>query len=139
MYVDVDTIEGDAHRWLRLYLESGGPPERFTFSSDASAAGTGKLYRALRSCVLEHGFALEQVLPHLTSNTARILKLPHKGAIATGRMGDMVVLARGRLEVVHVLSRGVPLVRDGRLVAREAFLEISDRQIHIVGTKEQDG
>jgi beta-aspartyl-dipeptidase (metallo-type) len=135
MRFDVDTIEGDAHRWLRLYLERGGPAECLTFSSDASATGTGKVHEALRSCVLEHGFDLEQVLPHVTSNTARILQIGEKGEIRTGCVGDVLVMDRG-LEVVHVVSRGRPLVEDGRLVAREAFLEISDREIHIVGTKE---
>jgi len=139
MFADVDTIEGDAHRWLRLYLDGGGPPENLTFSSDASATGPGKLYQAVRSCVVEHDFALEQILPHVTSNTARILQLPQKGQIATGRVGDVVVLGRDDLEVVHVVSRGVPLVEDGRLTASEAFLDISDRDIHMVGTKEQDG
>jgi beta-aspartyl-dipeptidase (metallo-type) len=139
MFVDVDTIEGDAHRWLRLYMDAGGPPENFTFSSDASATGTGKLYQAVRSCVVEHDFPLEQILSHVTLNTARILKLPQKGEIATGKVGDAVVLGRDDLDVVHVVSRGVPLVEDGRLCAAEAFLDISDRHIHMVGTKDPNG
>ncbi|HET6765679.1 MAG TPA: hypothetical protein VFH27_18495 [Longimicrobiaceae bacterium] len=67
------------------------------------------------------------------------LGVPHKGQIATGRLGGVVVLGRDDLAVVNVVSRGVPLVEDGRLVAREAFLDISDREIHMVGTREQDG
>jgi beta-aspartyl-dipeptidase (metallo-type) len=134
-YVDVDTIEGDAHVWLRKYLEAGGPPERLTFSSDASATGMDKLYKAMRSCVRDHGMALEDVLPHCTSNTAKILKLPEKGEIRTGCAGDVLVMDRD-LEIVHVVSRGRPLVEDGELVAREAFLDITDRDIHIVGSKE---
>jgi imidazolonepropionase-like amidohydrolase len=39
-------------------------------------------------------------------------------------------------EIVHVLSNGVFMVRDGRLVRDENFLEDSNREIHLVGRKD---
>ncbi len=63
----------------------------------------------------------------VTENTARILNLSHKE------------LRRDSLEIVHVLSRGVFMVRDGEPVVREQFLESSSREIHLVGEKASNG
>ena len=82
----------------------------------------------LRDCVLNHGFALEQVLPLATKNTARVLKLREKGELRKGCAGDILLLEEGSLEIVHVLSHGTFVVRDGRVVEREAWLEDSDRE-----------
>jgi hypothetical protein len=43
MPVDCDVVERDAHRWLRFCREHDGPPDRLTFSSDASATRPGLL------------------------------------------------------------------------------------------------
>jgi beta-aspartyl-dipeptidase (metallo-type) len=76
------------------------------------------------------------VLQFATANTARILKLEHKGTIEKGKMGDLLVLERGSLDIVHVFANGKQMVRDGRLVEREKFLGQSDRSIRLEGTKE---
>jgi beta-aspartyl-dipeptidase (metallo-type) len=138
MAVDCDVIEHDAPRWLRFYRDHDGPPDRLTFSSDASATRPGLLYEALRGCVANEGMPLEDVLPHFTRNTAAILKLGLKGELAPGKAGDVLVLAKDGLDVVHVLSLGEMLVEDGELVMRQPFLEGSDREIHLVGKKAHD-
>jgi beta-aspartyl-dipeptidase (metallo-type) len=135
MPVDVDVVEEDLPKWLRRWRDAGAPPERLTVSSDASLTSPRLVYEQLRACVKEHGFALADVLPLATENVAEILKLPHKGRIEAGCMGDVVMLERGTLEVVHVLSRGVAMVRDGDLVRQEKFLEKSNRVIELTGTK----
>jgi hypothetical protein len=55
------------------------------------------------------------------------LKLEQKG-----------VLEKGSLEIVHVLSNGVFMVRDGALVKQESFLEESNREVHLAGPKGQE-
>lgn len=134
--IDIDVVEKDLPKWLRYYFERDGDPGRLTVSSDAFLTGPHNLLGQLRACVVEHGFPLEQVLPLVTANTARVLKLEAKGRLKEGSDADVVVFEHGALEVVEVIARGKRLVRDGVLVAREGFLDRSDRRIHLVGTKE---
>lgn len=137
--VDIDTVEEDLHKWLRMYLDKGGPPEKLTISSDASLNSPRVVWEQIRECVNEHGFPLEQVLALSTRNPATIMKLRNKGVMEKGRMGDILMLEKGSLEIVHVLSNGVFMVRDGCCVKPEAFLKDSTREIHMRGTKGEDG
>jgi beta-aspartyl-dipeptidase (metallo-type) len=136
--VDVDTIAEDLPKWFRFYHHHGGPPERFTASSDAAISSPRVFFEQVRSCVTEAGYPLEKVLPLVTSNTARILKLHRKGTLERGKWGDVLLMEKGTLDIVHVLSRGVFMVRDGSLVAEERFLKESKREIHLVGRGESD-
>ncbi|HEX2091187.1 MAG TPA: amidohydrolase family protein [Longimicrobiaceae bacterium] len=133
--VDIDTVEEDLPRWLRFYLDHGGDPERLTVSSDASISSPRVLYEQICRCVVQHGFPLELALSLVTRNTARILKLQEKGTVEKGKMGDLVVLRQGSLDIVHVLSRGEFMVRDGSLVRTEKFLEGSNRSVRLEGKK----
>jgi beta-aspartyl-dipeptidase (metallo-type) len=138
MPADVDVVERDLHRWLRYWRDHGGPLHLLTASSDASMTRPAVMDQ-LRDCVLNHGFALEQVLPLATRNTARILKLKEKGEVRKGCAGDILLLEEGSLEIVHVLSHGRFVVRDGRVVEREKWLEDSDRSIQLEGEKDDGG
>jgi beta-aspartyl-dipeptidase (metallo-type) len=125
--VDVDVVEKDLPKWLRRYREAGGPPERLTASSDASVTGPGNLFAQVRACVLEHGFAPADVLPLVTANPARVLKLGAKGRLEAGRDADVVVLDRASWEVREVVGGGRRLVRDGRMAVRERWEDGSER------------
>jgi beta-aspartyl-dipeptidase (metallo-type) len=123
-----------ADAWDR-YAAAGAPPERITISSDAGGClpafdHEGRMCRmdigssqALLQTVREllaRGHALEAVLPAFTSNIARLLRLPGKGAIAVGADADLLALdAAG--EVREVMARGVWHVRAGRAVRRGLF------------------
>jgi beta-aspartyl-dipeptidase (metallo-type) len=135
MAIDVDTVEEDLPRWVKRYREQDGPPECLTVSSDASLTSPRLLYEQLRCCVLEHGMPASEVLALATRNPARVLKLKEKGSLEKGKMGDVLIMEKESWEVVHVLSRGVPMVRDGQLVKEESFLEKSNREIHLVGRR----
>jgi beta-aspartyl-dipeptidase (metallo-type) len=137
MPCDIDVVERDLHRWLRHWRKNGGPAELLTVSSDASITSPAGVWMQLRDCVLNHGFTLEQVLPLATRNTARILKLREKGELRKGCAGDVLLLEEDTLEIVHVLSHGKMVVRDGEVVEKEAWLEDSDRQIHLAGEKDE--
>jgi beta-aspartyl-dipeptidase (metallo-type) len=131
--VDIDTVEGDLARWLRFYLDNDGDPERLTFSSDASINSPEAFAEQVRDCVLHHGFPLERILPFITENTARILKLHEKGTLERGKIADVLVLEPDTLAVRHVWAKGRCMVRDGELVAREGWLEESKRAVVLVG------
>lgn len=133
MPVDVDTVGQDLEQWLAFYLDNGGDPSLLTASSDAGTNSPRILYEQVRACMRSGRFPLERVLSIVTRNPARILQLPSKGAVEAGKAADLLVLEAGTLDVVHVISRGRFLVRDGRLAAREAFLEHSTRTIRLEG------
>jgi beta-aspartyl-dipeptidase (metallo-type) len=133
--LDIDVAEHDLAKWLRFYFENGGPPERLTISSDASETSPRTLFDQWRGAVVEHGFDLEQVLPLVTSNTARVLQLRSKGALEPGKDGDLLVLDPENLEIMEVISRGKRMVSNGELRVSEAFLEESERRIELYGQK----
>jgi beta-aspartyl-dipeptidase (metallo-type) len=133
--VDIDVVEGDLVTWLRYYLENDGDPERLTISSDAAVTSPRQLYEQMCRCVVQHGMPLEQVLPFFTSNTARILKLEHKGTFDPGNAGDILILERDTLDLRDVLSNGKCMVKDGELAISEGFLKDSNRSVILIGEK----
>jgi beta-aspartyl-dipeptidase (metallo-type) len=139
MSVDFDVVEEDLARWLRFYLDNGGPLERLTISSDADSSTPDVLSRQLRELVTTHGFSLDVVLPLVTSNPARVLKLERAGRLAEGCDADLVVLGRGSLEVREVIAQGRRVVIDGHCVLREQFLAKSKRVLHLVGDEAPEG
>jgi beta-aspartyl-dipeptidase (metallo-type) len=104
---DIDTVEEDLARWLRFYLDRGGDATRLTASSDASISSPRTLYSQIRDCIVNGRFAFELVLPLVTSNTARVLKLAGKGGLAAGKDADMLVVRQGSLELREVIAGGV--------------------------------
>jgi beta-aspartyl-dipeptidase (metallo-type) len=125
--VDVDVAEKDLPKWLRYYREHGGPPDRLTASTDASISSPRDLLAQVRACVA-NGFALADVLPVVTSNTARVLKLHSKGRIAAGADADLAVLEIGSLELVDVIAGGQHLVRGGTVTVDDPGLDGNDRE-----------
>ncbi len=120
---------------LGRYLASGAPSDHVTVSSDAGGClpcfdtdgrvcsmdvgSAGALLQTVRE-LLAAGLPLEQVLPPFTSNPARLLRLPGKGAIEIGADADLVAL--DETSRAHtVLVRGEIHVRDGVAVRRGTF------------------
>jgi beta-aspartyl-dipeptidase (metallo-type) len=133
--VDIDVVEEDLTRWLPYYLEHDGDPGQLTVSSDAGVNSPRTVLQQIRRCVQARHVPLELALSLVTKNPARILKLEEKGAVEAGKWGDLLVLEKGSLEIVHVLAKGAFMVRDGSLVAEPRFLADSNREIHAVGGK----
>jgi imidazolonepropionase-like amidohydrolase len=77
--------------------------------------------------------SLEQVLSFSTRNPASALKLEHKGEIKEGNDADVLILQKGSLEIRDVIAEGKSMVRDGRVLVQEKFLEKSYRDIHMRG------
>jgi beta-aspartyl-dipeptidase (metallo-type) len=140
MPIDIDVVEGDAPKWVRRYRDAGGPFDKLTISSDASVTSPRRVWEQLRKCIDECGLPREEVFRLATRNPAAILELEGdggKGVLEKRRMGDLLLLEEGSLEIVHVLSNGKTMVRDGSLVKDESFLDESDRQIHLRGRKDE--
>jgi beta-aspartyl-dipeptidase (metallo-type) len=135
MFVDIDTVEEDLPKWLRFYLDNGGDPKRLTVSSDASITGPHNLFGQIRACIVEHGFAIERVLPIATRNTSEVLKLDSKGRLEVGKDADVLVLRKNAFEIKDVIVRGKHMVEDGRFITSERFLERSNRRISLHGKR----
>ena len=114
-----------ADAWSRFH-EQACPAENLTISSDgggclpvfdqnghmvkmdfASSAGLPETLREL----VERGYRLGQVLPSMTINVARLLRLENKGRIEAGADADFVCLGDA-LDVRHVMARGRWMVQD---------------------------
>lgn len=134
-YVDIDTVEGDLPKWLRFYLDQGGDPSRLTVSSDASINSPHALFDQIRACVLEHNFPLEQMLAHVTTNTASVLQLKRKGRLEAGCDADLLVLRKDSLKIRDVFAGGRRLLREGELAFSENFLSETNRHIRLDGKK----
>lgn len=133
-HVDMDTVSEDLSKWVKFYIDNGGPLEQLTISTDSSITSPQNMIGQIRSCVLEEKvISFESILPGVTSNTANVLGLSHNGNIAEGRMGDITILEPKELTVRDVVSKGKILFRNGRLKLQEAFLEESNRTIHLNG------
>jgi beta-aspartyl-dipeptidase (metallo-type) len=133
-YVDMDTTEENLSRSLHLYLEHGGDLRKLTVSSDASITSPRLVYEQIKGCVQE-GFPLAQMLALATSNTAQVLRLRNKGRLAVGKAADVLVLRKGSLEIVEVISLGRRMVKNGEIAVREEFLAESNRRIVLNGAK----
>ncbi len=131
--------EGDnawsaADAWERFH-QQGCPSEQFTISSDgggclpafnaqgemihmdfASSSGLPETLAELR----RREYELQNILPCITSNVARLLRLRSKGQIAAGLDADLVVLDSSR-RVRHVMALGRWMVRDGAIVQFGTF------------------
>lgn len=117
------------------FLQAGLPLERLTISSDGGGClpvfdadgrvtrmdvGAPDMLGLTLQRLLERGHALESVLPVISSNPARLLRLPGKGALEVGADADCVLLdAHG---AVHdVMVRGHWHVRAGAIQQRGTF------------------
>ncbi len=134
-FVDIDTVNEDLPQWLRFYKGNRGDLTKLTVSSDASITSPRNLFEQIRKCVRSGEFALEEVLPLVTGNTANALKLGGKGTIKEGGDADLLVLEKETLNLREVVSDGKRLLKDGKIAFKESFLKDSNRNIGLKGEK----
>ena len=117
------------------WLDSDMPRERLTVSSDGGGClpsfdqdgvlvhmdvgRSAALLEEIRILVAD-GRLLQDVLPFVTSNVARLFRLPQKSRIAVGADADLVVLGQS-LAVREVLIGGQWFVRNAMPVRRGLF------------------
>jgi beta-aspartyl-dipeptidase (metallo-type) len=98
------TISSDGGGCLP-YFDDNGEMVKMDF---ATSRGMPDTLRELT----RRGHRLDAVLPALTSNVARLLRLPGKGRIAEGFDADLVCFDQDH-RVRHVMARGRWMVQDG--------------------------
>ena len=116
-----------AEEAVARYLERGFDRRRLTISTDGGGClpnfdAQGELLKmGFASCaamadtfklLLDGGLAAETVLPFMTSNVARLLKLRHKGCIAQGCDADLLIVDRNN-RIDSVMARGRWHVKHG--------------------------
>ncbi|MBT8049362.1 MAG: beta-aspartyl-peptidase [Xanthomonadales bacterium] len=123
-----------ADAWERFH-EAACPPAHLTISSDgggclphfddngelvkmgfATSAGLPETIRELA----RRGHRLDRVLPAMTSNVARALRLPGKGTIAPGFDADLIFFNEDH-QVRHVMAGGKWMVQDGSPAVKGTF------------------
>lgn len=115
---------------LHQAWQQGLDCSRITFSSDANASlplfddrqqfiglGIGRIASLLEEVVaaIRLGVPLPVALSVATTNPARVLKLPQKGELATGKDADLVLLDKTTLAVRAVMCKGIWRYSDGSL------------------------
>jgi beta-aspartyl-dipeptidase (metallo-type) len=133
--VDIDVAERDLAKWVKFYFDSDADRSMLTASSDASLNGPGLLLEQLRECVCEQRIALDDLLPLVTANTARVLKLAGKGRLGRGADADVLILDARSLELRSMIARGRVMLKNGRMMVEERWLKDSDRRFEIDGKK----
>jgi len=118
-----------------LFHEKSCPAGNLTISSDGGGClpvfdDNGEMVKmdfatsaGLPETLLEltrRGHPLDRVLPAMTSNVARLLRLPGKGRIAGGNDADLVFFAED-FGVRHVMAGGRWMIQDGAPVTRGTF------------------
>ena len=106
------TISSDGGGCLP-YFDDNGEMVKMDF---ASSAGLPDTLRELTG----RGYRLNAVLPAMTSNVARLLRLPGKGRIAEGFDADLVCFDED-YRVRHVMAGGRWMVQDGSPLSRGTF------------------
>ncbi|CAG9463223.1 unnamed protein product [Pedinophyceae sp. YPF-701] len=107
---------------LGKYFHEGLPMENVSVSSDSygslptfdvngklvayKAADTKALLRLLRQLYFQMRWPIERIIPLMTSNPARMLKLRSKGRIDVGKDADLLLLSHTTLKLTHVVARG---------------------------------
>ena len=134
-FVDIDTVDEDLPKQLRLYFDKGGLPDKLTVSTDSAIKSPQNMIDQIRRCVLEHKFPLEKVLPLVTANTATVLKLNDKGVLEARKSADILILRKDALEIKDVIAGGRRMVKSGKVCFKENFLKDNNRRVVLEGEK----
>ena len=126
-----------ASRALQQAWQLGLDCSRITFSSDANASlpmfdaqnnfvglGEGRiasLYEEMTDAI-RLGVPVQDALRVVTSNPARILKLPQKGQLQVGADADLLLIDKNTLQLKAVMAKGRWLFSDGRVAVQRSSL-----------------
>lgn len=118
-------------------VKAGVNLQHVTFSSDANASlpmfdaqnnfvglGEGRiasLYEEMTDAI-RLGVPVQDALRVVTSNPARILKLPQKGQLQLGADADLLLIDKNTLQLKAVMAKGRWLFSDGRVAVQRSSL-----------------
>jgi beta-aspartyl-dipeptidase (metallo-type) len=127
--VDIDVVEKDLPKWLRYYADHGGDWDKLSVSTDSFLTGPQNLFEQVLACVDELAYPLEKLVPLVTQNAARVLKLAGKGRLERGADADLILVERSSRRITDCMAGGRWLLRDNRLTRQEPFFQQTDRRL----------
>lgn len=133
--IDFDICDEDLVPSISKFLEHGGDLEYLTISSDASFSSPETILWQLMKVKAELKWPLEKILPLVTTNTARMLKMPNKGRIEVGADADILIMHPDTMELQHVIAKGKVFMRDQVVHYNQECLKHSNRKIETYGKK----
>ena len=100
---------------LTLSSDGGGCLPCFNGAGEVESMAIGSSHSLLETlrCLAAEGLSLDQMLPCVTSNVARLMRLPGKGVIAEGMDADLLVLD-DQMQVQHLLAGDRWHIKNGR-------------------------
>ncbi|MNL34345.1 isoaspartyl dipeptidase [compost metagenome] len=135
-FVDLDLWERDFHIWFKVFTELNGPMDQLTVSSDAGQGAPAEIWYELRNFALKENVPIERLLPLVTTNTSKALRLRRKGRIEPGLDADLAVFDAKSLDMKHVISQGRLLMKDGAFNFGEAPNN-ARREFDIYGSRKE--
>jgi beta-aspartyl-dipeptidase (metallo-type) len=132
-FVDIDTVDEDLPKWFKFYANGGGDLSKLTVSTDCSITSPQNLLSQIRALVLDEKTPIEQVLPCVTANTAKVLNFPQKGRLRENSDADILIFEKDSLTLREVFANGQRLLKNGEPAFKEKFLEESNRRIVLEG------
>lgn len=134
-FVDI-TADANTADWIQYYFKHGDI-HQLTISSDGNGSlpkfnehgemiGFGvatqqTLFEQIWETVRKHSFSIEDILPLVTTNTARALKLSTKGQIKEQFDADLLLLERERFSLQYVFANGQQMLRKGEVIVKGTF------------------
>ncbi len=109
----------------QITMSSDGNGSMPVFDAQGNTIGVGVASQAsmleeIRDMVKKEGIAPDQAVRIVTSNVARVLKLPRKGQVAAGMDADFTLVDED-FRLRHVWARGQHMVADGQVIVRGTF------------------
>ena len=132
---DADTAGWSAVEAVDRYFEKDCDPSKLTISSDGGGClpkfdAQGELLRmgfasssamaVTLKALLDGGRAMDKILPLMTSNVSRLLRLHGKGEIEVGRDADLLVVNRNN-QIDNVMANGVWHIKQGQQIVKGLF------------------
>ncbi len=134
------TDESDGSGWSAMeavehYFEKACDPSKLTISSDGGGClpkfdNQGELLKmgfasssampATLKLLLDGGWAMDKIVPLMTANVSRLLRLHSKGEIEVGRDADLLILNDGN-EIGSVMANGIWHVKQGQQIVKGKF------------------
>lgn len=134
-FVDI-TADAETGKWIHYYQQHGDMAQ-LTVSSDGNGSlptfnergemtGFGvatqqSLFDQIWRTIHDHQMPIEDILPLVTTNTARALALSHKGQVREQFDADLLVVDPDTFTLQHVFAKGQQMLRDGEVIVKGTF------------------
>lgn len=134
-YVDI-TASDKTKDSVKHYKSKGGDMTRLTISTDGYGSlpkfddegnlvgyGVAKPTTTLEQIqeLLKEGGDIQEIISLVTSNVARVLKMPHKGRLKKQADADIMILHRHTFDLEGLIARGNWMIKDKEIIVKNTF------------------